>query len=158
MHTVFSKHDLRLCACVHAFVRWHNTDTCSPSKVRLLCAVSWQWRKTWLTTFVGTINAEVIFFFYGRTGVFEFKFLLSDVNRSHNTTWSHHVNHRQRGWHNDHLSVVQYSASKTLGPGVNVASPGWRTYEPWHKLKGWIRPSNPAVKQIWFTMRPQRVL
>lgn len=134
-----SKSLLRSCACAYAFMHLCNGTTNnkptnnnklpsvqqSPTVVRCVLTVE----KTWLTTFVGIIKAAVICFYY-RIGGSAIKALLSDVNLSHNNTWSHHVYHKQRRWHNNHLSVVQYSAGKTLGPSVSliyVASPGWRT-------------------------------
>lgn len=166
--------------CVRLFVWWQKkkkkSDLCSPNNNKLPSVVVQQSptvvrcvltvEKTWLTTFLGTINAAVICFYY-RTGVFNFKFLLSDVNLSHNTSRSHHFNHKQRRWHNNHLSIAQYSAGKRLDTVIYMASPGWRTcpttplsiiWTLWHKLQGWIEPSNQTVKQIWFTTWPQRVV
>lgn len=96
--------------------------------------------KIWLTTFLSTIKTAVIFYF--RVGVLNFKLLLSDVYLSH-------INHKQRRWHNNHLSIVQYSQAH------HITNYSWTL---WHKFKGWIRPSNQTIKKIRFTMRPQRVL
>lgn len=107
--------------CLHAwfcaFVRWHNSDVCSTSnnyplwwsnKAQLVhCVLTVE--KTWLTTFLSTIKtASYLFLFQGR--VLDFKLLLSDVYLSH-------IDHKQRRWHNNHLSIVQYSAGKNLDAG-----------------------------------------